>query len=89
MQTVEQADPYGRGSYCIIVALHGSDSDVTENLRDLRNNYFGKSSALRSIYNTTYEPMSYILIGLSAVSSTAETAIADVTRKMGQMAGKL
>lgn len=35
----EQADPYGRGGYCIVVAMHGDKSREAEVLRDFRDNY--------------------------------------------------
>lgn len=37
-----QADPYGRGSYCIVVALHGDQSREAELLRNFRDNFLKK-----------------------------------------------
>lgn len=34
-----QADPYGRGSYCIVVAMHGDQSREAEVLREFRDTY--------------------------------------------------
>lgn len=34
-----QADPYGRGSYCIVVAMHGNHSREAEVLREFRDSY--------------------------------------------------
>jgi len=38
----KQADPYGRGSYCIVVALHGDKSSEAELLRNFRDNFLKK-----------------------------------------------
>lgn len=35
----EQADPYGRGSYCIVVAMHGDQSREAQVLREFRDRY--------------------------------------------------
>lgn len=35
----EQADPYGRGSYCIVVAMHGDQSREAKVLREFRDQY--------------------------------------------------
>lgn len=35
----EQADPYGRGGYCIVVAMHGDDSKEAEVLRNFRDKH--------------------------------------------------
>lgn len=37
MDSTRQADPYGRGSYCIVVALHGDDSREAAALRSFRD----------------------------------------------------
>lgn len=37
-----QADPYGRGSYCIVVTLHGDESREAEVLREFRDRYLEK-----------------------------------------------
>lgn len=37
-----QADPYGRGSYCIVVALHGDQSREAELLRNFRDSFLKK-----------------------------------------------
>lgn len=52
-----QADPYGRGSYCIVVAMHGDRSREAEVLRDFRDNYLqrvpGGKKLIELYYNVS------------------------------------
>lgn len=49
-----QADPYGRGSYCIVVALHGDSSSEAEILRNFRDNFLKKLPMGNRIIKTYY-----------------------------------
>lgn len=40
--SVNQADPYGRGSYCIVVAMHGDNSREAEILRKFRDSFLSR-----------------------------------------------
>lgn len=69
----EQADPYGRGSYCIVVALHGDSSREAEILRDFRDNY------------VSHLPMGDRFIGFYYRISPAVTAKLETSRGMSKL----
>lgn len=49
-----QADPYGRGSYCIVVAMHGDQSREAEVLREFRDTYLKGNLAGEKLVNMYY-----------------------------------
>ena len=49
-----QADPYGRGSYCIVVAMHGDNSKEAEVLREFRDRYLQRFPGGKKLMNFYY-----------------------------------
>ena len=49
-----QADPYGRGSYCIVVAMHGDQSREAEVLREFRDTYLREILLGETLVNVYY-----------------------------------
>lgn len=50
----EQADPYGRGSYCIVVAMHGDQSREAQVLREFRDRYLEGNIIGEKLVDTYY-----------------------------------
>lgn len=66
--TVRQADPYGKGSYCIVVALHGSNSFEAETLRRFRDRYVYSLPGGRAMMDLYYRVSPAVVEQLSTRS---------------------
>lgn len=77
--TVRQADPYGKGSYCIVVALHGMDSVEAERLRRFRDTYLYRLPGGRAAMNRYYRLSPRITHHLSHRPRLSEVAAFGVT----------
>jgi hypothetical protein len=81
----DQADPYGRGGYCIVVAMHGDKSREAEVLRNFRDEYlegniFGEKIIdlyyrLSPKLNRNLERTSYTGKAVSRVLSSLSNAV--------------
>lgn len=71
---IRQADPYGRGSYCIVVALHGDKSNEAELLRNFRDNFL-KKLPLGDRLVSSYYRISPTLVSLVSNNRVAESII--------------
>lgn len=75
METTGQADPYGRGSYCIVVALHGTDSREAETLRWFRDEVLHSLPGGERLVDAYYRACPLVTARLSG-NSHASAAIA-------------
>lgn len=73
--TTRQADPYGRGSYCVVVALHGTDSAEAETLRRFRDDVLRRLPAGDRLVDAYYHA-SPRLVGALADRRVASDAVA-------------
>lgn len=66
----KQADPYGRGSYCIVVAMHGDSSSEAEILRSFRDNVMRRMPGGDRLINLYYR-MSPKLVSVARSNRSA------------------
>ncbi|MFB6144876.1 MAG: CFI-box-CTERM domain-containing protein [Candidatus Nanohaloarchaea archaeon] len=62
MSYKQQADPYGRGSYCIVVAMTGNGSREAEILRSFRDEYISEIPGGERLISLYYR-MSPAIVG--------------------------
>lgn len=83
MTETQQADPYGRGSYCIVVALHGTDSREAEALRAFRDKYLTRvpgGDAFMDFYYHISPGVTAFLDGRDRIASICATGIGAIAR---------
>lgn len=77
--TTRQADPYGRGSYCIVVALHGSQSAEAETLRRFRDDVLRRLPLGDRLVDAYYRVSPRATAWLSGRRLAARAAAAGIT----------
>lgn len=83
MTATQQADPYGRGGYCIVVALHGTDSPEAEQLREFRDQYLTAllgGDRLMDLYYRISPPVNGFLGRHDGISSLVAAGISATAR---------
>lgn len=75
----QQADPYGRGSYCIVVAIHGDQSREAEVLRKFRDRYMKGNIVGEKIIEAYYRFSPGFNRRFSGQSLTGRAASAAIT----------
>lgn len=83
MTEVQQADPYGRGSYCIVVALCGTDSREAEALRAFRDRYVTRlpgGDAFMDLYYAISPDVTAFLDGRDRLASVCAAGIGAIAR---------
>lgn len=87
---VRQADPYGRGSYCVVVALHGTDSAEAEQLRAFRDRYVYRLPGGRAFMQLYYRFSPGTVRALAhrpRLRGLVSTGITSVTRAVSVLPG--
>jgi len=85
MTQTQQADPYGRGSYCIVVALHGTDSWEAEALRAFRDRYVTRlpgGDAFMEWYYAISPDVTAFLDGHGRLAAIAAAGIGAIARTL-------
>ncbi len=83
--STRQADPYGRGSYCIVVALHGTDSTEAESLRAFRDRILSRlpcGPAAIDLYYRASPAVTAWLSGRPLAERVLATTISTIARPM-------